>query len=730
MSRSVTAGFSFVVAAKVVLLVLGIVASPLLVAQLGTDPYGRYVFLFSLFSLYMNALSPGVTDGVRKYLGENRSSENWEGRILGFYLRYGLVLAVAGAAGLWLAARTNLLGRFLDGEHLGLYLKLLAVLVLATQFREYFRHSLMGFKLEHYAMALRVLYKVGFLALAIGLAVLGYSVVGVLASHIVMSVVVGAVGLAVVARRVSLATVLFPSSRDLPRREMLSFNSFSIVLILLMTSLYNVDILLLRGFAGETEVSYYKIALLFAEFLWFVPMALQTVLLQSTSELFERDDHARIKAIAARVTRYTTLLTALMGLGIAALASAAIPLMYSPEFVASVGPLLVLLPGAFGFAVARPILSIGQGSGRLRELVVGTSVAAALNVALNLALIPRYGTMGAAAATTTAYGSMLVFHVWSARRIGFDPLADIRAVRTATTVVFTAPVLYVLVDALPELVSLVVVPPVGLAVFTLAAFVTGALDPVEVTSFLSALPGPFGRFAEDARRLGGDWLSDLTFSRRDGQRWLLAAGAVFFAVGLVFSVAGAGLIPGLGGPSDAEPEQTGPPANATTVPLETTEQDATTGAATTDGTPTGGTTTDRPTTTSAPPGSETTTDQPPIGNETTTGQQPTTRQTTDQPTTRPTTTRTTSQPTTTDRATTQQTTSQPTTTQQTTSQQTTTQQTTTTTNDTTTSTTTETTILETTTNDTTTNDTTTTDDTTNDTTTQSTLLQWLLGGSS
>jgi O-antigen/teichoic acid export membrane protein len=74
-SRNVATGFSFVVAAKVVLLVLGVVASPLLVAQLGTEPYGRYVFLFSMFSIYMNLFSPGVTDGVRKYLGENRNSE-------------------------------------------------------------------------------------------------------------------------------------------------------------------------------------------------------------------------------------------------------------------------------------------------------------------------------------------------------------------------------------------------------------------------------------------------------------------------------------------------------------------------------------------------------------------------------------------------------------------------------------------------------------------------------
>ncbi|HKJ57911.1 MAG TPA: oligosaccharide flippase family protein, partial [Halobacteriales archaeon] len=282
-----------------------------------------------------------------------------------------------------------------------------------------------------------------------------------------------------------------------PRRELLQFNTMSVLLVFLMMSLYHVDILMLQPLAGSEQVGYYKAALKLAEFLWFVPLAIQTVFVHSTSELWSRDRLDQITELATRTTRYTLLTTAVMALGIAALADAVVPIYFGPTATPAIEPLLLLLPGALGFAAARPLIATAQGKGDLKYPILATGSAALINAALNLSLIPTYGIRGAAVATSVGYGSMFVFHLWSARQIGVEPLADARTGRIAlTTLLAAGPILY-LPTVIPDpLLALVVVPPVGLTLFLSVAIATGALDAMEPIEVLGSFPSPIGAWAD------------------------------------------------------------------------------------------------------------------------------------------------------------------------------------------------------------------------------------------
>jgi Na+-driven multidrug efflux pump len=187
----------------------------------------------------------------------------------------------------------------------------------------------------------------------------------------------------------------------------------------------------------------------------------------------------------------------LLGIGLATLAHRVVPIYYGPAFEAAVAPLLVLIPGALGFAAARPILAISQASGRIRILVGAVAGSASVNVVLNAVLIPVYGMTGAAAATSIGYGSMVAMLVWTAWRIGFDPLGDLRPVRVALTALVAAPVIVAVDDLLrSDVTALIVVPLLGLGVYSAAALLTGAVDRDEVLEILGRVPGPIGRIAE------------------------------------------------------------------------------------------------------------------------------------------------------------------------------------------------------------------------------------------
>jgi hypothetical protein len=118
---------------------------------------------------------------------------------------------------------------------------------------------------------------------------------------------------------------------------------------------------------------------------------------------------------------------------------------------------------------------------------------AVLNVVGNYSLIPVYGIVGAAVATSVSYGSMFLLQVACARYLGYSPLEDIRPVRLLATVVVAGPVIFGIERALPSnVIALALVPPLGFLVFAVVAVWTGAIDWSELREATSILPAPIG----------------------------------------------------------------------------------------------------------------------------------------------------------------------------------------------------------------------------------------------
>ncbi len=436
----------------------------------------------------MILVNAGIFDGMRKYIAENREQSGWTEQVFGFYFRIGTLLAMAAVFGCaifsWFGLSTQLLGAKFD-----VYLYLLGGLILSRQAYSLARAGLMGLGFEERSEPLKILQKILFGVVGLSLAYVGYGVVGALIGQIVASLTVSAIAFVILSRHLNVRAVFSRVPMGFPKRELLSFNGLSVVLILLTASLYHVDILLLRPIAGSQATGYYRGALMIAEFLWFVPNALQMVFLHSSSELWSKGETKRITALVSRATRYNLSLTLLLALGLAALASDFVPLYFGSEFEASVLPLLLLLPGALGFALARPIFAVGQGKGELRILIAATGTAALMNLVMNLLLIPRFGMAGAAVATSTSYGSMILFHIWAARRIGFDPIDDLRLTRITAVATLSAPIIFGTASLLDSsIVSLLVVPPAGFVVYTVLAIKFGVVSLSEFPKVRERLP--------------------------------------------------------------------------------------------------------------------------------------------------------------------------------------------------------------------------------------------------
>jgi len=146
-------------------------------------------------------------------------------------------------------------------------------------------------------------------------------------------------------------------------------------------------------------------------------------------------DEDEAKRTYAYVLTYLTVVTAWVALGLTLFAPWLVDLLAAPRFAESyevVGPL------AFASVAFAAYIVVAIGVGRLRRTQfnwVVTGAAAIVNVALNLALIPPYGMIGAALATVAAYVTMAVGMAWWSQRIYPVPYQWRRVVTAAAAAV-------------------------------------------------------------------------------------------------------------------------------------------------------------------------------------------------------------------------------------------------------------------------------------------------------
>jgi O-antigen/teichoic acid export membrane protein len=189
------------------------------------------------------------------------------------------------------------------------------------------------------------------------------------------------------------------------------------------------DRLFLVKLADTSEVGLYSVG---------VRIASAMVLLLTAFRLawpafaYSIEDDREAKRTYAYVLTYLVLVTTWVAAGLALLSPWIVDWIAAPAFAESsrvVGP-LAFAAVAFGAYI---VVAIGVGRARRTQFNwVVTGAAAAVNIVLNLVLIPPYGMMGAAVATIAAFATMFVGMAWWAQRIYPVPY-QWRRVGTAAT---------------------------------------------------------------------------------------------------------------------------------------------------------------------------------------------------------------------------------------------------------------------------------------------------------
>jgi O-antigen/teichoic acid export membrane protein len=164
-------------------------------------------------------------------------------------------------------------------------------------------------------------------------------------------------------------------------------------------NLYNyIDTVILGIMRTDVETGWYAASYRVYEGLMYAPSVLAAVLTPRFSHMFVHDRSA-LRSLFRRSLGASALLAVILGGGGMLLAGPMISRLFGPGYGPAVAPLQVLAGGSL-FVFSTWILHAAAISMNLdRRLVATTAIGLVTNIALNIALIPSRGIVGAAWAT-------------------------------------------------------------------------------------------------------------------------------------------------------------------------------------------------------------------------------------------------------------------------------------------------------------------------------------------
>ena len=405
------ARFRAELAGRIVAMLAAAATTVALARLLSPDEYGLLFLAIAIFTATELFSKLGIAKSAGRYIAEYKSDNPGQlphilRTALAFNLVTIIVVAIAFLAGhRWIAT-------FVGEPALAPFLTIGAVFIAATTFLTFTRLVLQGFEAIRQAALIHVLEHVSRLTCAVGLVLLGFGAFGALVGYIIAAGLTAIVGFAILYWQYYRPIPPHPSMEVGLARRLAEYT-----VPLTATNTANVldkevDTILVGLFLNPVAVGYYVLSKQLVQFLETPTAALGFTLAPTygaQSAAGNEMQAARLyeSAVAAQLLLYVP-----MAAGLFLVAEPVIELIFGEEYLGAVVVVQVLSIYVILVAVNRVTSNGLDFLGRARERAIAKGVTAAMNVALNVMLIPTIGVVGAAIATVFTYGIYTVVNVW------------------------------------------------------------------------------------------------------------------------------------------------------------------------------------------------------------------------------------------------------------------------------------------------------------------------------
>jgi len=396
-SRSLATGTLLISAARAANVVGNALVSVIVARVLGPGGAGTCAVALVLYAVLLNLGNLGIGLGAAWQI----SAGTWSPRSALLSTQAASVAIGVAAAGAGLAAFA--LAR--DSVFGGLPALGAVLVVVSIPFAlAWMNAAQVAIAAEHYEVGfwLPVVQSVGY--------VLGVAVFALIAG------VEGALAGLLISQVPAAASTAWWARRALPRargrggidvarlRRAVTFGAMPWLGQLLTLVVQRADILVLSATASQAAVGRYAVAVALTAPLLILPTGLGAVLFPRVASLTATTDAAEQERVESRALRHGLLLLVVGAVAVALVAVFLLPVLYGRAFEDALVPALVLLPGTIVLGLVQVARAALAGRGHPRYvLVTWIAVLPVAGLAYGL-LIPAYGAVGAALASSLAYG--------------------------------------------------------------------------------------------------------------------------------------------------------------------------------------------------------------------------------------------------------------------------------------------------------------------------------------
>lgn len=379
--------------ATVAATVIGFFSTVYFARVLGADRYGVYTLAIAVVLWLKIGGEVGITTAITKRISEGTDT--------GEFVVTGL--AMLAVPGLILSAGILVLEGYVNayiGERVA---SLIVLLFVSSLFFEFAIAVLKGFDLVHVSGFVSLGRRLGQAILQVGLVVVGYGVIGMLAGY-----AIAGFGAGLVAFRLLSTEYRVPNRRHI--RRVFEFAKYSWLGSLRARSFSNMDILILGLFVPSGLIGIYSVAWSIAKLLDIFGSSIKAALFPRMSKSSAENDTAAVASMVNVSLAYTGLFL-IPGLCGGVLLGDRILAIYGDEFARGAAVLWLLIAAVLIYSYQRQLVNALDAIDR-PDLSFRTNIVFVLgNVVLNLVLISLYGWIGAAIATASSavIGVVLAF---------------------------------------------------------------------------------------------------------------------------------------------------------------------------------------------------------------------------------------------------------------------------------------------------------------------------------
>jgi O-antigen/teichoic acid export membrane protein len=177
------------------------------------------------------------------------------------------------------------------------------------------------------------------------------------------------------------------------------------------------DLLIMPAFLAASQIGYYSVAVSAASMLVGLFGGLKPIVFAAAA----RGDEASGTPLVERTVRISVAGSLVLALGLALGGPVLIRLLYGSDFLSAVTPMRLLLPGLVVWTAAGIVASGLNAADRPTKVSISQLLGLAVTIVLLALLLPPFGIIGAAIASTLAYSTVFAMQLrFLSRETAFD----------------------------------------------------------------------------------------------------------------------------------------------------------------------------------------------------------------------------------------------------------------------------------------------------------------------